>query len=82
MSGGKSRFRGEKYDGYLVTVTDQRGQIIAHRTSNKFLFEHLNRLKMLPVTRHFDKECRRVAPPRPIDSDRLWADFVFEWSLY
>ncbi len=68
-----SRMRGEVYDGYLVTVTDQRGEIIAHRTSNEFLFKYIARLKEVPVTRHFDKECIRVAPPRPINSDREWA---------
>jgi hypothetical protein len=82
MSAKSARMRGEKYDGYLVTVTDQRGKIIAHRTSNEFLFENLDRLKNLPVTRHFDKECMRVAPPRPIDSDRSWAEPVFRRSLY
>lgn len=82
MSSKSSRLRGEKYDGYLVTVTDQRGEIIAHRTSNKFLFKYLDRLKKIPITRHFDKECRRVAPPRPIDSDRAWAYSVFDRSIY
>ncbi len=81
MMAGSSRMRGEDYDTYLVTVTDQRGKIIAHRTPNEFLFEHLDRLKKLPVTRQFNKECIRVAPSRPIDGDRLWADSVFERSL-
>ena len=68
-----NRMRGEKYDGYIVTVTDQRGEIIAHRESHKFLFTYLDRLKNLPITRHFDNTCSRVAPPRPVDGDRQWA---------
>jgi hypothetical protein len=68
-----ARIRGEKYKGYLVTVTDERGEIIQYIESNKFLVEHLDKLKQLPVGRHFDKYCNRVPPPRPIDSDRQWA---------
>lgn len=81
MMAGSSRLRGETYDTYLVTVTDQRGEIIAYRTPNEFLYTYLDRLKELPVTRHFDNECRRVFPSRPIDGDRLWADPVFERSI-
>ena len=77
-----SRMRGEVYDGYLVTVTDERGEIIAHRTSNEFLFRNLERLKKIPLTRHFNRDCIRVAPGRPIDGDRMWADAVFDRSLY
>ena len=62
--------RGEVWGTYLVTVTDQRGEIIAYKTPNKFLYENLARLKTLPVTRHFDDECIRVAPPRPTNDDR------------
>jgi hypothetical protein len=72
------RIRGEDYDGYLVTVTDQRGEIIQYQTSNEFLYRNLDKLKKLPVTRHFDKHCDRVSPPRPKDDDRIWAASVFE----
>ena len=59
-------FKGMKYDGYLVVVTDSRGKIIAHQTSNKWLFENLENLKRLPVGRYMDKTCTRVFPSRPI----------------
>jgi len=59
-------FKGMKYDGYLVVVTDSRGKIIAHKTPNKWLFENLENLRRLPVGRYMDKTCSRVFPSRPI----------------
>ncbi|MEA2068751.1 MAG: hypothetical protein U9P12_06085, partial [Verrucomicrobiota bacterium] len=56
--------RGQKYGGYLVVVTDSRGVVIAHETSNKWLFQNLENLKKLPLGKHFDKTCTRVGPPR------------------
>jgi hypothetical protein len=67
------RMRGEEYSGHLITVTDQRGMVIAYRATSDFLFEHLDALKKIPVTRHFDNECVRISPSRPIDADRAWA---------
>ena len=58
--------RGEKYGGYLITVTDVRGKIIDYGTSHEWLFENLEKLKRIPVGRHFDKTVARVHPPRPI----------------
>jgi hypothetical protein len=60
-----SQKRGSKYGGYLITVSDVRGRIIAHEASGKWLFDHLENLKNLPVGVHFDKSCTRVFPPRP-----------------
>ena len=57
--------RGSKYGGYLITITDVRGKIIAHEASSRWLFENLENLKKLPVGKHFDKSCTRVFPPRP-----------------
>ena len=62
--------RGTKYGGYLVTITDQSGRIIQHKATHDFLFENLGNLKKVPVRRHFNAECNRVAPPRPTPSDR------------
>ena len=62
--------RGIKYGGYLITVTDERGKIIQHKTSHKWLFENLENLKKLPDGKHFDKRCIRVGPPRPTQADR------------
>jgi hypothetical protein len=62
---GRQR-RGEKYGGYLITVTDERGRIIDYGSSHKWLYENLEKLKEIPVGRHFNKAGNRVHPPRPI----------------
>ena len=54
------------YGGYLIVVTDERGKIIDYGTSHEWLFENLEKLKKIPVGRHFDKTITRVHPPRPI----------------
>ncbi|MEN8254652.1 MAG: hypothetical protein ABFR33_04200 [Verrucomicrobiota bacterium] len=59
-------FKGMKYAGYLVVVTDKRGKIITHATSNKWLFENLENLRRLSVGRYMDETCTRVFPSRPI----------------
>ena len=64
------RMRGNKYGGYLITVTDAHGKIIQHQTSNKFLYENLGNLKRLSVGRHFNRLCKHVGPPRPDKRDR------------
>ena len=56
---------GQKPVGYLVTITDERGKIIQHTTSDKWLFEHIENLKKIPVGRFMDKTCTRVHPERP-----------------
>jgi len=61
---GRGETRGQKYGGYLVVVTDERGKIIDYGTSNKWLLDILDELRQLPVGRHFDKTGSRVFPPR------------------
>lgn len=56
---------GEKYAGYLVTVTDKRGEIIVVESSNNWLFENLKNLKNLSVGNYMDKTCMRTFPSRP-----------------
>lgn len=65
-----SPMRGTKYDGYLILVTDEEGRVVQYETSNEFLFRNAGRLKQLPVRAHFDRDCNRTFPPRPIDADR------------
>ena len=65
-----SPMRGTKYGGFLITVTDERGEIIQYKTSGKWLFENIENLKNLPVGKHFDKRGIRVGPPRPTQADR------------
>ena len=60
-----SERRGQKYGGYLVLVTDERGIIVDYGTSHKWLLELVNILRRFPEGRHFDKTGARVEPPRP-----------------
>ncbi len=57
--------RGQKYGGYLVVVTDERGMIVDYGSSHKWLLGILNNLRQLPIGKHFDKTGSRVEPPRP-----------------
>ena len=61
-----SMYRGQKYGGYLVVVTDSRGKVVDVGSSHKWLPGLLSKLREFPVSRHFDKTGARVAPPRPI----------------
>ncbi len=59
--------RGEKDYGYLIVVKDERGEIIAHKSTSPWLFENYERLKALSVGWYMDKTARRtypVGPPR------------------
>jgi hypothetical protein len=60
--------RGEQYDGFLITVTDERGEIIAHRSAPKWLYKNLDALKQLPIGSFMDETCKRVWPT-PL---RMW----------
>ncbi len=67
---------GQKPDSYLVVVTDERGKTIQYSSPRKWLFEHLENLRKMPVGRFMDKTCTRVHPERPDigtrrNSDRL-----------
>tara|TARA_A100001015_G_scaffold43351_1_gene47631 strand:- start:1940 stop:3775 length:1836 start_codon:yes stop_codon:yes gene_type:complete len=56
---------GRKYAGNLVVLYDKTGRVVDYSTSNDWLFEHLDNLKKIPVSRYFDKECRRIFPTSP-----------------
>jgi hypothetical protein len=57
--------RGEEYDGYLALVTDLRGEIIAYKTTDENLIEHVENLRKVPDRKIFDDECNRCMPTRP-----------------
>lgn len=57
--------RGENYFGYIITVTDVRGEIIIHQESNKWLWENLDKIRELPVGAYFNKQGDRTHPTRP-----------------
>ena len=59
------QMRGRKFKGHLVLVRDQRGKIIAHSASSKWLYEKRDKLARLPVGVFFDKNCDRVYPTGP-----------------
>lgn len=57
--------RGLDYFGYIITVTDIRGEVILHLESNKWLYEALDNIKQLPTGAYFDKQGKRTHPTRP-----------------
>ena len=60
--------RGNRPSGNLVTVTDERGQIIQYSASSSWLWENIDRLKQLPIGAYMDKTCTRTYPdsPKPV----------------
>ncbi len=63
---GRGERRGRKYGGFLVVVMDERGRIIDHRSSNKWLTGILEELRTLPLNCHFNKTGVRVPAARAI----------------
>ncbi|VGO14284.1 hypothetical protein PDESU_02843 [Pontiella desulfatans] len=59
------QLRGELYEGYMLVVTDSRGEVIAHRAKNEDWFTHIENLRKLPVGKMFDDNCERAWPTRP-----------------
>lgn len=57
--------RGERFAENLVLVKDERGEIIAHSTSRKWLYTQLDKLNQLPVGAWFNENCDRVHPTSP-----------------
>ena len=56
---------GEKYYGYLVMVTDARGEMIALKSSHKWMPRMLENLKKLSVGNFMDETGLRTYPDRP-----------------
>ena len=56
--------RGETYSTYLITVTDERGEIIAFSGAD-WLYENLDSLKTLYPGCYMDKQCNRLFPTQP-----------------
>ena len=68
-----SHHRGQKTSGYLITVADERGEIIQHEESSAWLYGNLENLKQLPVRAYMDKNCIRrfpTSPPPPSERNR------------
>lgn len=56
---------GRKYCGYLVLVFDRRGQLVAHKSSKNWLYDHREALRQLPVGAFFDNTCTRRHASQP-----------------
>ena len=56
---------GRKYCAYIVLITDQRGELIAYRSSKNWLFDHREALSELPVGAFFDDTCTRRHASQP-----------------
>jgi hypothetical protein len=56
---------GNKYAGNVVTVTDVRGEIIAHSASQSWMLDYLDNIKKLPVGAFCDKTGTRQLPSPP-----------------
>ena len=72
---GRRDRRGEKFQGHMVVVTDERGEIIAQSISNDWMLDNLDFLREFPVGRHFSKAGERVYPPRPELNRTHWGAF-------
>ena len=57
--------RGEIYYGYLVVITDSRGEIVVVKSSKSWWEENLENLRKLRVGNFLDKKCNRCFPGRP-----------------
>lgn len=60
-----SQRRGIRIAESLVIVTDVRGEIVAHNTTAKWLYDNLEALKNRQVGQFLDKTCARVYPTGP-----------------
>ncbi|MEN8256200.1 MAG: hypothetical protein ABFR33_12105, partial [Verrucomicrobiota bacterium] len=57
---------GSDYEGYLVTLTDERGVVVAVETSHQWLADNLENLEKLKIGNYFNKkDCKRTFPTRP-----------------
>ena len=56
--------RGEKYKGFLIVVTDSRGEVVAYKASSENLFENLENLRKVPVGKYFDEHFNRCQATR------------------
>ncbi len=54
--------RGEQYEGFLITVTDERGEMIAYRSTASWLFKNMDKLSELALGSYMDNTCTRTWP--------------------
>lgn len=56
--------RGEEFGGYLIIVTDTRGEVVAY-AGNEKVYEKVVNLRKVPIGKHFDDDCNRCFPTSP-----------------
>jgi len=57
--------RGEQYFGFMITVKDKRGKVIAVDASNDWMPEYLDTLEERRIGNYMDKTFQRTYPTRP-----------------
>ncbi|MEI6892832.1 MAG: hypothetical protein V5783_11735 [Pontiella sp.] len=67
---GTAPVRGTRYGGYLVVITDPRGEVLEYKASHEFLYEKLDKLRKLRPNNHFNRDVERVIPARPTEDSR------------
>jgi hypothetical protein len=61
-----NQIQGRDYAGHLVLITDSRGEIVAYKSSQKWMFEHRESLRKLPLGAFIDyKTGARTFPSGP-----------------
>ncbi|MDZ8117769.1 hypothetical protein [Pontiella agarivorans] len=71
----QASLRGTEYEGYVVILRDERGEIIQYEASKKIFFAHIENIKKLHYPNRFNDEGVRVAASRPkevIDRGNPW----------
>ncbi|VGO22291.1 SHD1 domain-containing protein [Pontiella sulfatireligans] len=59
------QLRGDAYNGYMVIVTDSRGEVVAYKAKKEEWFKIADNLRTLPVGKTFDENGERTWPTRP-----------------
>lgn len=60
------QLQGERYDGYMIIITDSRGEIVAAKATKDAWLNIAGSLRKVPVGRTFDPETgNRCRPSRP-----------------
>lgn len=57
--------RGERPSDYMVLVWDERGEVIAHRSTGNWLYNNREKLMALPVGAWVNDKCDRIHPTSP-----------------
>jgi len=57
--------RGETYGGFILVVTDQRGEVVEYTTSSEDLYNQIENIRQVPVGKFFNEEGNRCFPTRP-----------------